>query len=660
MKITEITLHNWCQYEGDHVFEFGLHPERNVILVHADNDVGKSSLFYSIAWCLHEQQPEKWVNNKWPLYPLPWFHRARQGDRIKTEVAVTFEHQTTMYCARRSFVTHKTTDDGVIVDQSFVLLRQAPGGNWEQTSIERLNRIFPKSVLGYFIFDAEKIEHFVNQNESVQQSVRRLLNIEDAERAVFHLQKVAADLNRQVKAKSASKAEEYKDNIAKTTKLLNELRDDLDDPNRGLKAKLQLCREEKKLVEEQLFQFKDVHALLEEERQTEQAIGSTKVEIKDTLKKLRGTTQTLYIAMAYPAVRKAFQILEDKRIRGELPKHIKRTFVVDRIDIGKCICGTSLVPGTDAYKEVTAFRDSLSDELSDTTQNLNNNLVALMERARGLRPLLQTHTSRLSDLKKKQQDLEESLRVTRSKIQTRNDIPDVPQLQLKKENLENQEAAYIRSMAAVEAELDNKIRFVEQLNGLLRAELKVEERSNAATQDWILATTAEEALTKAIDKFKSKARKYLEDQCNIVGRELFWREDVYRIHISSDYVISVTSPTTGDKNLLAGMSMGVTQMTGLALIAALARQTQAQAPLIMDTPFARLGPAHITRALSECPNHFRQWLLFLQPSEWKDSDYRPVLASKIQKEFTLKRDNVSGITTALTGYRPECFGKTRK
>lgn len=659
MKITEIRLHNWCQYEGDHLFDLGMDPDRNVVLIHADNDVGKSSLFYSIAWCLHEQQPEKWQKNNWPLYPLPWYKTARRGDEIKTEVAVTFEHQTTLYSVQRSFKTKKTEDDAVCVDENFSFLRQSPSGSWIQDSETKLNRIFPRSVLGYFIFDAEKIEHFVNQNENVQQSVRRLLNIEDADRAVVHLEQVASGLGREIRAKANSKAEQYKEQIARTQKSLNDLRKELDDPESGYKAKLKLCRDQKRSVEEELFKHKDAHALLEEEKRTEQAIGSTRSSITDTLKKLKNVTQSTYIALAFPLAQKAFKLLEDKRIKGELPKHIKRKFVVDRIELGKCICGTTLAPGTNPYKEISAFRDTLSDELSDITQNLNNSLVAIMEKARSQQTLLQTHMGRLSALKTEFGGLTEQLGAIRSRIQNRHDIPDVPQLQIKKESLESQEALFIKNIAVTETEIDAKIKLLDQLNELLKTELRQQATRNTAEQDWILATTAQGALTKAIATFNNRARKYLEEQCNSVGSELFWRKDVYHIHIDQDYVISVTSPGTGEKNLLAGMSMGVTHMTGLALIAALARQTQAQAPLIMDTPFARLGPAHITNALSECPKHFRQWILFLQPSEWNNSKYRSVIASRMQKEFTLRRDNSTGITTALPGYHPEYFGQPR-
>lgn len=661
MKLNEVILENWCQYEGKHIFNFGHDSNKNVVLIHADNDVGKSSLFYSIAWCFHEKQPDKWVNNNWPLYPLPWYHRAKINDEIQTKVEIIFEHKNTKYSAIRSFKTQKTKNGAVEVDRNFVFLRENVDGNWVNDSEERLNRIFPKSVLGYFIFDAETVEHFVNQSENVQQSVKRLLDIEDAERAVDHLQKIASELQKEFKDKGqiGEKRTQYEEQISTIQKSIDGLKEELDDPKNGLKAELDLTRKQRKGVEDDLFKFKDAHALLDEEKKIENEIEGNKQETQETLKKIRSLTTGMYISMAYPIVQKNLLFLEKKRKEGELPKNIKQTFVDDRIKIGKCICGTKLIPGEKAYQEICQFRTTLSDELSDLSQVLNSGLIAIKEKGKSQRDQLLNFMKQLHSLRENFHKLKNDHTTVRSKIQLRKDIPDVPRLQSRKEYLETQEATILRRIPEIEIELKRKNEFLDDYNALLKAEIKSQSKSSTSERQWILATSAHKALNQTIAAFKSKARKYLEDQCNIIGRELFWREDIYTIHINDDYLISVTNPDYGEKNLLAGMSMGVTQMTGLALIAALARQTHAQAPLIMDTPFARLSPAHITRAISECPKHFQQWILFLQPSEWNDSEYRKILSSKIQKEFTLKRDNETGITSSTVGYHKEYFGKTR-
>ncbi len=662
MKITEVQLENWCQYEGSHSVDLGKGANGNVVLVHADNDVGKSSLFYSIAWCLHEKQPEKWEKNDWPLYPLPWFKRAKVGESAKTQVIVTFEHHGRTFSVLRSFVTQKTSSGAAVeVDQTFLLQSQDATGNWrrEPLPMEKLQKIFPRSVVDYFIFDAEKIEHFVNQSENVKQSVRRLLDIELAESAARHLQTVAGDLRKKFNKSKTEGTEQLENEIENLEAICEKIRGELDDPDGGSRSQLASARKQRKEVDDQLFQFRDAHQLLEREKEIESQIDVNRDAILSSMRKIRTVTQSFYIPVLVPAVEKAQAFLEDKRKKGELPKNVKQSFVNERIAIGECICGTPLTPGSEAHTKISDFRNTLSDELSDAAQMMNNGLVAISEKAKGMRDQLSLLSQQLVALRTERDRLRDDYKEAQAKIQQRTDIPDVPKLQLKKEHLDNRIEELIKHIAALEAELELKQETLKDKNAMLMA-VKARQRQNDATdRQWMLATRAYEALDSTIASFKAKARSYLQEQCNSIGRQLFWREDVYTIHINDDYFISVTSPEYGTVDLLAGMSMGITQMTGLALIAALAKQTKASAPLIMDTPFARLSPAHITRALSECPNHFAQWILFLQPSEWRDAEYRKVVDGNIQKEFTLKRDNSTGIATIVEGYHTEYFGKAK-
>lgn len=656
MRITKIELENWCQYEGEHVLDFGMDTEKNVVLVHADNDVGKSSLFYSLAWCFHENMPDKWRKNNWPLYPLPWFNRAANGDVITTQVQVSFEHKDDHYLVTRSFKTRKSSDKAIRIDDSFSFLRRNYNGNWQNEGEEKLNRIIPKSVSGYFIFDAEEVEHFANQSDKVQQSVLRLLDIEDAERASDHIQQVANDYRKKFIKSTDNKLAEQEAQLEKIEQSIQSITHLLNNQDDGLKIQLKLAKEDRKKTEEKLFTYKEAHDLLEEEKRTIASISKNGDKYLETLRAIKGNTQNFYLAMLRPIASETLNYLEDKRKKGELPKNVKKQFVVERIDMGECICGTDLHRNPKCLEKITAFADSLSDELSDVSQGLSYQLLKMQGSGKTVIEKTDLLLRRLRELKDEKHALERKLKDVRSKIQQRDGIPNVPELQLKKEKLENIEFSLVRQIQMRESELINKVKSKELSHEVILAARKKEAIVNDAELYWQLAITAQDALTKAIRSFKDKARRYLEQQCNVVARQLFWREDVYTIKIGGDYSISVSSPEYGDRDLLAGMSMGATQMAGLSLIAALAKQTKAQAPLIMDTPFARLSPAHITRALSECPKHFQQWILFLQPSEWNDSVYRQAIHTKIQAEFTLQRNNETGVTRPVKGYHRDYFG----
>ena len=48
MKFTEIELTNWAVYRETSTIQFDSTSEKPIILINADNDKGKTSLFYSI------------------------------------------------------------------------------------------------------------------------------------------------------------------------------------------------------------------------------------------------------------------------------------------------------------------------------------------------------------------------------------------------------------------------------------------------------------------------------------------------------------------------------------------------------------------------------------------------------------------------------------
>jgi DNA sulfur modification protein DndD len=485
------------------------------------------------------------------------------------------------------------------------------------------------------------------------------LDIEDAERGVEHLTTVANNLRRQFQRRETGEVMRIQEEIDGLEKAITELHRQLDEKGNGLKPRLEQCRIERRLVEAELYKYQDIHQLLEDEKRLEQGVQANTEVLNNTRRELRKYSSEFYVPIGYDVIERALKILEDKRRKGELPKHIKRSFVQERLDMGKCICGADLAVGTPARLEVEAFGQTLSDTLSDIAQEMNGALSAMKERGSHILAQIRGEVKRFTGALAHRAELEDALKAARAKIQAREDIPDVPALQTKKQHLENEEEDLIKRIAGLENEINENKKISQDKNTMLAALMVRQQKLDVVERKWILANRALETLEGVIASFRAKARTYLEEQCNKVGKQLFWREDIYRIHISDDYFVTVSSKNYGDKDLLAGMSMGITQMTGLALIAALAQQTRADAPLIMDTPFARLGPAHITRALAECPRYFTQWFLFLQPSEWRDEEYRRVLGAAIQKEFTLRRDNMTGVTFAEDGYQPKYFGKVK-
>ena len=75
-------------------------------------------------------------------------------------------------------------------------------------------------------------------------------------------------------------------------------------------------------------------------------------------------------------------------------------------------------------------------------------------------------------------------------------------------------------------------------------------------------------------------------------------------------------------------------MLSLSFISALSRLSGEEAPMIMDTPFARLSGNHLENLTNNLPELIPQLILFVTDTEWT-SDVQNGLEDRIGLEYNL-------------------------
>ena len=53
LQIKQIELNNWMPFNGKHVIDFSIDNKKNITLIRADNESGKTSLLKGIFWVLY-------------------------------------------------------------------------------------------------------------------------------------------------------------------------------------------------------------------------------------------------------------------------------------------------------------------------------------------------------------------------------------------------------------------------------------------------------------------------------------------------------------------------------------------------------------------------------------------------------------------------------
>ena len=91
MKFLQLELSNWALFRSPQIVQFDTTTEKPVVLINADNDKGKTSLFYAIRYVLFGERglkthPRKDAKN---LEEWPNFYSALDGDgEISVELKI--------------------------------------------------------------------------------------------------------------------------------------------------------------------------------------------------------------------------------------------------------------------------------------------------------------------------------------------------------------------------------------------------------------------------------------------------------------------------------------------------------------------------------------------------------------------------------------------
>lgn len=92
------------------------------------------------------------------------------------------------------------------------------------------------------------------------------------------------------------------------------------------------------------------------------------------------------------------------------------------------------------------------------------------------------------------------------------------------------------------------------------------------------------------------------------------------------------------------LSAGERQCFSLAFIMAMANATKANAPFVMDTPFARISEVPLKNIASKLPGLTEQLIFFVTDKEFPAKD-RQYIEPRVNKEYNLNFDDKTGCTT---------------
>ena len=283
MLFAGIEMNNFGRYAGKHTFVTPVTRDRNVILVRASNDRGKTTLFRAIKYALygeHGMQASSWIN----------FQAAARGDG-EMYVEIRFEHGGRNYRLRRSVRFHQTEMGMDIATRGSprVELFDEDGpveeGGSRDAHKDRIDGMLPMDASQFFFFDGEEIQKYIGgQSVSVEDAIKKVLGIKELFNAKEDMEEIKTRIDAEYSrnARKQSKNERERDKLEQLDGELTAIRKDIESQEvvrRGAGRQQEELRAK-------LLQYKSIEGTVAERERAGREIGRIEREAAEIDKAL--------------------------------------------------------------------------------------------------------------------------------------------------------------------------------------------------------------------------------------------------------------------------------------------------------------------------------------------------------------------------------------
>ena len=374
MRLLRAHVRNFKLLE-DVEMELSTERGRPLTVIRAENGSGKTSLLYAFQWAFHGMAglPDSARDLRLTSSATPF------GKAITVSVTIEFEvgdehGNAAQYRLIRSVIETPTADDAVDRQPDRVrLLKLTSRGDEDIASPEAMiNAWIPEQLHDVFFTDGDSVQTFISgqigprQRQSrVQDAIRNLLGIDRFRTAASDVEAAFRSLQTEAAKSGGKDTSALEVMLQGTRSQIEELEADL----------LKLRQRQANMTDERatwnnelqgltgIGDIDDLNARIEQAEQDqlrlERQRHATLVRMRDTLKSEQYSWQFMG-----DKLQGGLAVLGDLADRNVIPG-TSVGVLADRLELGKCICGESLAPGTDHRQHV----EFLLEEQSRVSEN---------------------------------------------------------------------------------------------------------------------------------------------------------------------------------------------------------------------------------------------------------------------------------------------------
>ena len=656
MKLLRAHIENF-RLLRDVTFEFATGATRNVTVIRAANESGKTTLLTALQWGLFGDSALPDFGAGYRLSPLDIPGDASVAVPVSVEIDYEVPTRTghvQQYRIIRSALETPRPDGTWDRNRAKVrLINFTPSGTTPLENPEaHIRPHLPNDLREVFFTDGDRALSFIegsraDQVKRVEGAIQSLLGFETVERARDHAQQVGSVLNRRVRKDLGSRDElqNITDKLASLEQRLPLLEADIKDSKEAMDRLEDLEHEADKTLTEALRQGnKDelVRNLANTKRKRETAQREAAQAARDHANLFR--SELLAKHLVSEPFAKARAILETLHNQRQIPS---QTIPVleDRLDHASCICGESLDDASPGGRRRRAHVAGLIEESRAADEN-REKLTALYYSSQDLlRPPVDRTwaddyddvfqrrvraNKRANDYGGEEADLDAQI----------GQLPDVDIRQLRaardryRAQAKDEQAKLFRLTASRDAAREETQRAESQRAKLLSRD----EKGMKIAAELQVAKDLEHLLEKTLDTMRTRELEQVSDRMNalfldMIGADAAEKAIIRRAAITPDFRIVVSGPYDQPLDPSQDLNGASRRALTIAFILALAQVSEVEAPNVIDTPLGMMSGYVKQAVLQHASQHSGQLVLMLTHSEINECE--DILDRRVGRIYTL-------------------------
>jgi len=355
MLLKSLKVKDFRQFKGEQTIVFADDSQKNVTVIMGDNGTGKTTLAQAFTWCLYGETD---FDDKILLCKATSKDMI-PGDTEKVRAELSLTHNGIEYTVISEQLYRKTERGSIdpVGQRKFTIMYKQAGQQEyvKESQLDgRMKEILPPELARYFFFDGERITRMSKRlsqgkGDEFARAVRSLLGLDAFTAAIDHLRKTVKDYDKQYDVNSDSHIADYNQQISMLDTEIARLDD--------LLARLDL--EETPVAEK----IDELQALIEKNKMSsglaekkKKLIARRNALVEQKSRNIGALLSVFKQAPSYFAkrmMRDSLQLLKDANKTEKSVPFVNAQTIRHLIERGRCICGSKVCNGNDAFIELT-------------------------------------------------------------------------------------------------------------------------------------------------------------------------------------------------------------------------------------------------------------------------------------------------------------------